>query len=101
MKHAWTGGQYSLFRALFGAYLAVHFTMLIPYAREVWSNEGVLPDAHASTLIAYFPSLFRFSDAPIVVCITLAVAAINAWNRLSIAFRAVPETAEISERAPV
>lgn len=76
MKHGWTGGQYSLFRALFGAYLAVHFAMLIPYAREVWSNEGVLPDAHASPLIAYFPSLFRFVDSPIAVCITLATAAI-------------------------
>ena len=42
----------------------------------------------------------HFTDRELVD-LTLAVAAINAWNRLSIAFRAVPETAEISERAPV
>ena len=26
----WTGGQYSVFRALFGSYLALHYAQLLP-----------------------------------------------------------------------
>ena len=30
MKSSWTGGQYSLYRAVFGIYLLIHFAALIP-----------------------------------------------------------------------
>ena len=39
----------------------------------------------------------HFTDGELVD-LTLAVATINAWNRLSIAFRAVPETVETTEQ---
>jgi hypothetical protein len=32
MRNGWTGGQYSLFRAVFGIYLLVHFAQLTPWA---------------------------------------------------------------------
>jgi hypothetical protein len=35
---------FGAFRILFGAYLAIHFAMLIPYAPQVWGFEGQLPD---------------------------------------------------------
>ncbi len=42
MRNGWTGGQYSVYRALLGAYLFVHFLRLVPWGREVFSNQGVL-----------------------------------------------------------
>ena len=71
---AWTGGQYSLFRGLFGAYLCVHFLMLIPWGTEVFSHAGVLPDAQLSPLFGIFPNLFHLSDAPTFVSGVLVVA---------------------------
>ena len=75
MKNGWTGGQYSLFRALFGAYLFIHFVMLLPYGRELFSRQGVLPDRLASPLIHLFPNLLAVSDAAWVVTALIAVAA--------------------------
>lgn len=75
MANQWTGGQYSLFRALFGVYLFVHFTQLLPWSSEVFSNEGVLPDGGLSPLFAAFPNLYALSDAPWFVHVTLTVAA--------------------------
>ena len=75
----YTGGQYSLFRILFGAYLAVHFGYLSLYAAELFSVSGMLSEGGHSPLLAIAPSLFRLSDTPAVtVFITLsgAVAAV-------------------------
>ncbi|MDE0224571.1 MAG: DCC1-like thiol-disulfide oxidoreductase family protein [Gammaproteobacteria bacterium] len=69
----YTGGQYSLFRILFGAYLAVHFGYLSLYAAELVSVSGMLPEGGHSPLLAIAPSLFRLSDAPLtVVLITVS-----------------------------
>ena len=68
----YTGGQYSLFRLLFGLYLAVHFGHLSFYAAEVFSASGMLPEAHTSPLFAFAPSLLHLGDAPwFVVALTL------------------------------
>ncbi|MFT6715350.1 MAG: putative DCC family thiol-disulfide oxidoreductase YuxK, partial [Planctomycetota bacterium] len=66
-----TGGQYSLFRAIFGTYLAIHFLHLIPYGAEVFSNAGVFSDGHASPLFGFFPNLFLISDSPAMVSCAL------------------------------
>ena len=42
--NGWTGGQYSLFRFIFGAYLAFHFAHLVPWGAEMYSERGVLPE---------------------------------------------------------
>src|SRR5207245_3602172 len=55
-ENGWTGGQYSLFRAVFGLYLFVHFVELVPWGAELFSNRGVLPHAAASPLIHLFPN---------------------------------------------
>jgi len=75
MGSRWTGGQYSLFRALLGAYLFVHFVHLAPWAGEVFSDRGMLADANASPLFRLFPSIFHLSDAPWVVTALLTSAA--------------------------
>jgi predicted DCC family thiol-disulfide oxidoreductase YuxK len=67
MRNGWTGGQYSLVRALFGAYLFVHFLQLVPYGPELFSSAGVLPDASLSPLTALFPNVLNFFDGPAFV----------------------------------
>lgn len=64
---SWTGGQYSLVRAILGLYLFVHFAMLVPWGREIFSNVGVLADGSSSPLMGVFPNLFWISDDPLFV----------------------------------
>jgi len=64
VKNGWTGGQHSVFRALFGLYLLIHFVGLLPWSSELFSNRGVLPDASASPLIARLWAYFSASPMP-------------------------------------
>ena len=70
----WTGGQYSLFRLLFGVYLLLHFVRLIPWGSEVFSNRGVLPRGADSPLLFLFPNVLVLADSPGAVVVLLAVA---------------------------
>ena len=51
-----TPGQFTVFRVLFGTYLAVHFFMQLPHAAELFSNAGVLGDARLNPLYGLFPN---------------------------------------------
>ncbi len=64
LNNGWTGGQYSLFRIIFGTYLTVHFASLAPWAAEMFSNAGVLPEASASPLLYFFPNTLALWDGP-------------------------------------
>jgi predicted DCC family thiol-disulfide oxidoreductase YuxK len=75
MSNGWTGGQYSLFRAVFGAYLFVHFAGLLPWGTELFSSAGMLPSS-ASPFITLFPNVLAVNDTPAVVAVLLAIAAI-------------------------
>jgi predicted DCC family thiol-disulfide oxidoreductase YuxK len=75
MNNGWTGGQYSVFRALFGTYLFVHFVQLIPWAPELFSNQGVLPDGRASPVLLLFPNVLALADSPGFVVSLLVLAA--------------------------
>ncbi len=72
-NNGWTGGQYSLFRWIFGAYLLVHFAHLIPWGAEMFSNQGAMPGA-ASPLLHLFPNMFALCDSPAFVTIVLCLA---------------------------
>lgn len=74
MNPKWTGGQYSLFRLIFGGYLFIHFAHLLPYGTELFSNQGMLPDAAASPLAFLFPNLLSVVDQPSVIVLVLVVA---------------------------
>jgi predicted DCC family thiol-disulfide oxidoreductase YuxK len=78
VKNGWTGGQYSVYRALLGLYLFVHFLRLIPWGREVFSGAGVLPNASASPLLHLFPNVLALWDAPPVITVLLALGALLA-----------------------
>jgi predicted DCC family thiol-disulfide oxidoreductase YuxK len=76
MKNGWTGGQYSIVRAALGAYLAIHFASLLPYAAEVFSGRGAVPSAALSGFHGYFPNVFARLDSPsaVVAGLLLGVA---------------------------
>ncbi len=67
MTNGWTGGQYSLFRLIFGTYLLVHFAHLLPWGAEVYSNQGVLADGALSPLLTIFPNILALWDGPLMV----------------------------------
>jgi len=74
MSNGWTGGQYSVFRVLFGTYLLIHFSALLPWGAELFSSQAMLPGASASPLVYPFPNLLAFLDAPGVVSALLLLA---------------------------
>ena len=76
MNNGWTGGQYSVFRVLFAAYLFVHFATLLPFGAEVFSSEGALVPAAASPLAHLFPNVLSLYDGPGFVRALLALAAL-------------------------
>ena len=49
-------------RITLGAYLAVHFAGLLPWAVETFSREGMLPDGHLSPV----PNLLSLCDTPLM-----------------------------------
>jgi hypothetical protein len=67
MKNGWTGGQYSVFRTVFGTYLFCHFVHLVPWGAELFSNRGVLPDGRASPVLLLFPNVLALVDTPAAV----------------------------------
>jgi predicted DCC family thiol-disulfide oxidoreductase YuxK len=79
MANGWTGGQYSFWRALLGVYLFIHFVHLLPWSAELFSSEGLLPQARLSPLHPVFPGLYSLSDAPWFVYATISVAAAAAF----------------------
>jgi predicted DCC family thiol-disulfide oxidoreductase YuxK len=76
MTNGWTGGQYSVFRAIFGAYLCAHFLQLLPWGAELFSDQGVLPRASASPVLYLFPNVLALWDAPVFVTGLLAAGAV-------------------------
>jgi len=64
LENGWTGGQYSIFRFLFGCYLCIHFLALVPWGAELFSRAGALPDGSASPLLHLFPNILAINDSP-------------------------------------
>ncbi len=76
MRNGWTGGQYSVFRLLLGAYLFVHFVRLTPWAWELFSSQGVIPGAWRSPLLGVFANFFGLDDAfGLLIAVTIIAAA--------------------------
>jgi predicted DCC family thiol-disulfide oxidoreductase YuxK len=74
--NGWTGGQYSVFRAGFGAYLFVHFTALLPWSAELFSDQGVVSPGSTSPLLFLFPNVLGALDAPWFVAGLVGAAAL-------------------------
>lgn len=76
MTNGWTGGQYSVFRALLGSYLLVHFVHLLLGGGELFSNAGMLAEPEASPLYPLFPNLLFVWDSATAARALLAVGAV-------------------------
>jgi hypothetical protein len=74
LASGWTGGQYSLYRALLGCYLAVHFAALVPWGAELFSSEGTVSPGSVSPLLHLFPNALALIDTPAFVTALLAAA---------------------------
>jgi predicted DCC family thiol-disulfide oxidoreductase YuxK len=92
MKNGWTGGQYSLYRAIFGGYLFVHYLSLASWGPELFSRDGLLPDRWTSPLIRLFPNILSVWDSAAFVRGFLVLAAglgvlfaIGVWDRAAAA----------------
>jgi hypothetical protein len=92
MTSGWTGGQYSVFRIIFGAYLCAHFLSLVPWGPELFSDRGMLPSASASPLAFLFPNVLTVLDRPGFV-ITLLLVATGASVLFAVGFHDRPAAA--------
>ncbi len=68
--------QFSLFRIILGTYLLVHFLLLIPYAAEIWSEIGMLPDASANFTYGFFPNILNLASSGTSVTLYVTFLAI-------------------------
>lgn len=88
LTNGWTARAYAAFRLILGAYLCVHFAQLIPWAAELFSSRGVLPDGGASPLLHAFPNLLALADGPaFVTALVFAAAGASAAFALGIGDR--------------
>ena len=86
MRNSWTGGQYSICRILCGVYLFVHFVHLAPWAWELFSSEGMLPEAEQSPLLWLFPNIFGLADSPaFVLAVVISAAAASLFLAVGVA----------------
>ncbi len=70
--------QFAFFRILLGIYLTVHFASLIPYAREMFSNEGTVPHPQDQVTFSFFPNLLVLFDTTLGVQAFLGLCAMLA-----------------------
>lgn len=61
------GGVADPFRVVLGVYLVAHFAHLVPWAAEVWSAAGVLPDVGLSPLPPLLPNALLLLTSPAAV----------------------------------
>lgn len=74
-------------RIILGIYLCIHFIMLVPYAAELWSAEGIFPDAYTNLTYGFIPNIFSLISTPsgveavIVVLLLLSLLLISGCQR--------------------
>ena len=82
VTNAWTGGQYSIFRSLFGAFLFVHFIQFALFDAEILSTAAALADAGSSPLYRLFPNILFVWDSPTMVTTLIAIGAVASISLL-------------------
>ncbi len=79
--------QFTAFRIVFGIYLAVHFSQLIPYGAELFSNRGVFANPRLNFTYGIFPNPLEHWDSPafvttfLIVLLFLALAFASGFSR--------------------
>ena len=88
--NGWTGGQYSLYRFFFGLYLLFHFSQLLPWSGDLFSNQGMIGERALSPLIHLFPNILAIYDSPFMASFLTILGMIGSvffmagkWDRIS------------------
>jgi hypothetical protein len=76
-----SGRQFAWFRMIFGGYLTIHFAQLIPYAPELFSAAGALPDPRANPIYGILPNALAHWNTP-----EFATAFVVSMTMLSVLF---------------
>ncbi|QTN31752.1 DUF393 domain-containing protein [Akkermansiaceae bacterium] len=63
-SNAMTAWQFTAFRIIFGAYLAIHFTGLVPYATELFGSTGLIGDPSLNPAAGLFPNPLNLGLPP-------------------------------------
>jgi predicted DCC family thiol-disulfide oxidoreductase YuxK len=79
MAERWTGGQYSIYRALLGTYMLAHFAMLLPYGSELFAAGGTVAEGAMSPLFGVLPNPLLLSDGAMAVLVLLALGCVCAF----------------------
>jgi len=75
VSNGWTGGQYSVVRAILGALLCVQFLRTIRWSAEGVSRVALLPDARSSPLARLLPNVLDVWNSPTAALVLLGVGA--------------------------
>ncbi len=65
--------QYAAFRIILGCYLIYHFATLFPYAPEMFSALGMVPNPQVLPTFGIFPDILYWIDHPIITQIFICV----------------------------
>jgi predicted DCC family thiol-disulfide oxidoreductase YuxK len=57
--------QFTFFRILFGSYLSIHFAMLVPYAAELFSRDGLIGNPALNPTAGLFPNPLALDLPPV------------------------------------
>jgi hypothetical protein len=84
--------QFAVLRLALGAYLTVHFVSLVPYAGELFSTTGMLPDADRLPSAGFFPNplVIATETTATVVLVVLSVLSLLLAGGVYRRFVAVP-----------
>lgn len=58
---------FAVFRMIFGAYLVIHFAMLLPYASELFGSAGLIGDPALNPVAGLFPNPLNFALSSLVL----------------------------------
>lgn len=69
----YTSRQFGIWRAAFGLYLLLYFLRLLPYGKELFSDQGILPDASVNWTHGILASPAWLWASPMAITILLAL----------------------------
>ena len=66
-----------MFRVALGSYLVVHFVSLLPYAEELFSRNGMLPDATQLPSAGFFPNPLASASPAVAIGLVVALSLLS------------------------
>ena len=75
--------QFSVFRFVFGLYIFVHFVCLLPFASDIWSNQGMMADPALNFTYGKFPNILNYIDSPTGITVFVGLLAACALGIIS------------------